>query len=135
EYDLAKCLGEPRMEAISRILDRTVTPDPMRRLANAEIVGHLIEEARYAMENQRPIAGVPATYSCMFCGVGTYQVVCTSAANNANWHNAGYKEGNVATSGMVFLECDNCGNSQRFKLRKGGPRWFPDAVEDFKRQG
>ena len=63
----------------------------------------------------------------MFCSVGTYQEVCISGENQC--HNSGYTEGNMSHETMVYLECDNCGNSQRFKLRLGGHVWFPNAFK------
>ena len=39
----------------------------------------------------------------------------------------GYTEGAKPRKGMVFLECENCGNCQRFKLFTRGKQWFPGA--------
>ena len=135
KYNLASLMEDPHLEVISRILDKTITPDPAARLVNAQVVQTLIEEARLAIQERRPVANVPDTYRCVFCRIGLYKQVCVSAGSNAQWHNGGYKEGNMGGEQMVFLECEACGNSQRFKLKYGGAAWFPEAAAELKRYG
>jgi serine/threonine protein kinase len=123
ENDLAKILNDPHLEAISQIIDDVVTDDPKNRISNAVTLRMIIEMARKNIEDRRPVVGVPATYNCVFCGVGQYKEICISGET----HNHGYGEGNIGNEQMVYLECNNCGNCQRFKLKYGGPKWFPDA--------
>ena len=124
-YDLSKVLDDPHLEAVSQILDDVITPDPESRLSSAATLRLLLSMARKNIAARRPVQGVPATYKCVFCGVGTYKSSCISSEG----HNEGYKEGNISQEQMVFLECDNCGNCQRFKLKTGGQVWFPEAHE------
>lgn len=125
QYDLTLRLSDPYFESVSRILDQTITVDPSDRLDSAGRMAELIEEATVTLSNRHPIPGKEDTYRCIFCGVGKYQKVAISGDSEA--HNAGYAEGNIGYSHMVFMECDNCGNSQRFKLAIGGEKWFPEA--------
>lgn len=122
-YDLCKLLSDPYLEAISQLLDDAITPDPETRMSSAGTLRMLLTMARKNITARRPIQGVPATYRCVFCGVGKYTVSCISSES----HNSGYKEGEIGQEQMVFLECDNCGNCQRFKLKTGGQAWFPEA--------
>jgi serine/threonine protein kinase len=128
-YDLSKVVKDPYLEAVSRILDDAITPDPgSRKISSAAMLRLLLSMAREDISARRPIRGVPATYKCVFCGVGTYKPSCISSEG----HNEGYHEGNIGQEQMVFLECDNCGNCQRFKLKTGGDVWFPEAYERWK---
>ena len=124
-YDLAQVLNDPYLEAISQILDDAITPDPESRMSSAGTLQMSLSVARKNITARRPIQGVPATYRCIFCGVGQYTEICITADS----HNSGYKEGNVGNEHMVYLECDNCGNCQRFKLKNRGQVWFPDSHE------
>jgi len=125
QYDLAKIHGDPYLEAVSQILDAAITDDIGLRMKSADTMRKRIEMARNAIILRRPIQGVPETYRCVFCSVGRYKEICISGETDC--HNSGYQEGNIGNEYMVYLECDNCGNSQRFKLRNGGEVWFPAA--------
>lgn len=126
-YDLRKIFDDPYLEAVSRILDGAITSDLNSRISSAETLRLLLSLARESILERRPIRGIPATYKCVFCKVGTYKTVCISA----NGHNEGYNEGHISGEEMVFLECVNCGNCQRFKL-KVGELWFPDEHNEHK---
>ncbi len=81
--------------------------------------------ARKNIDERLPLAGVPQTYNCVFCGTGQYEEVGISGEMKSR--NMGYDEGNTGDEQMVFLECQNCGNCQRFKLKIAGEKWFPQA--------
>jgi RNase P subunit RPR2 len=82
-----------------------------------------VAEALWAYEQDLPVAGIPATYKCVFCGMGTYDRVAVSGTDG---HNRGYSnEGMTHREAFVFLECPECGNAQRFKLKFGEKKWFP----------
>jgi len=127
DCNLARILDNPYLEAISRILDKSVTSDVQRRFTSAASMQSAIAQAEETIVYQRPIAKAVETYRCVFCGVGRYEEICISGETHA--HNSGYKEGNIADEYMVFLECPVCGNCQRFKLKTGGEEWFPEALE------
>jgi serine/threonine protein kinase len=123
KYDLKKVLENHHYEAISRLLDECITVSLDNRLDNASAFSDKLEQAMHIINRQLPIEGVPETYRCVFCCVGRYQEVCVSR----NGHNEGYKEGMIGNEQMLFLECNNCGNCQRFKLKYGADRWFPET--------
>ena len=125
KYDLARVHNDPHLEAISQILDDAITDNLESRISSAATMRMLIEMARKNIVARRPIQGVPPTYRCVFCGVGQYKEICISGETDC--HNSGCKEGNIGGESMVYLECDNCGNCQRFKLKNGGHIWFPEA--------
>ena len=121
QYDLAKVLENPFLEHISRILDRFVRESPSR--GEAKTFRMLTEQARRKVTQRLPCPGVFETYVCNFCGHGTYVVAATSGNDS---HNEGYgTEGSIGSQYMVFLECNHCGNCQRFKIKYGGAQWFP----------
>lgn len=132
KYDLATRLKDPHLELISRILDRSAVADIGARLTSAAEMAQMIRSAREQLETRRPVEGVGATYRCVFCGIGVYKPICTSS-DQGNAHNNGYKEGNIGRETMVYLECANCGNCQRFKLKHGGDRWFPEIMAELRR--
>lgn len=122
-YELSVILKNPYFEAISLILDRTITDDIDNRLDSTQEFTEMLYNAREKIEQRLPIAGVPQTYRCMFCAEGTYKEICVSGTDA---HNQGYKEGNIGNHQFVYMECDVCGNAQRFKLKYGGQKWFPN---------
>ncbi len=127
-YDLAKSSDDPYLEVISRIVDSVVTDDPGKRLKTALELKNQIYAARDCIIRRLPCPGVEKTYRCMFCGVGFYKQICLSGGvHSGDAINNGYKEGNIGQEYMVFLECTVCGNCQRFKLKYGGEKWFPEA--------
>lgn len=126
KYDLRRMLNDPAMEAFSRILDKTIVQNPDGRLEDVEIMEKEVKKAVNLHEAKLPIAGVQETYRCVFCGVGRY--VQVSPKKGASTHNLGYfNEGNVAHEHFAFLECQNCGNSQRFKMKYDKEGWFEEA--------
>ncbi|MDY3557290.1 hypothetical protein R5W24_006478, partial [Gemmata sp. JC717] len=134
KHDLARIMQNAHLEAISRILDRSITAQVLQRLKSATEMRGLIESARIAIEQQLPVEGVLGTYQCVFCRTASYKVICYSRQSGET-HNQGYKEGNMGGEYMVFLECPNCGNCQRFKLKYGGERWFPEQAAASNRLG
>lgn len=126
KYDLETIYKNPYFEAVSRILDQAVTSVVETRLNNAIQMSGLINSALNTIESCLPIDGVPKTYRCIFCQKGVYQERCVST-NFLESQNSGYKDEGNSGGPMVFLECNNCGNCQRFRLSKGGERWFPVA--------
>jgi serine/threonine protein kinase len=128
EFDLATVGKDPYLEAISRIVDMVVIDDPRKRLETALDLQNRIAAARDCITRRLPCAGVEKTYRCVFCGVGFYRQVCLTKGS----HNEGYNEGNIGAEEMVFLECNVCGNCQRFKLKYAGEAWFPDAYRSWR---
>ena len=132
QHDLALLSGDPYLEAVSRVIDHSVAADPALRFSNIQEMERAIMEAEKIITNEWPVEGAAATYKCVFCGVGVYEEVCISSDTLA--HNSGYVEGRMTDEYMVFLECPVCGNCQRFKLRRGGERWFPNGAAQLRRQ-
>jgi serine/threonine protein kinase len=132
--DLSQLLSDPYVEAISSILDRTVTENVNSRLASAAEFGLMLSSARQKMEQRLPVAGISQTYRCIFCCEGKYKEICVSGSGRGGTsaHNEGYSEGNIGNEFMVYMECDVCGNCQRFKLKYGGEKWFPKAHAKWK---
>jgi len=131
-YDLAKKLNNPYLESISRILDTALSIEIKSR-PDATMFRIMVSSARSSISQKLPVPGVIATYGCVFCGVGQYKLICGSTGSEC--HNQGYGEGNVGNEQMVFAECDNCGNCQRFKLKYDGKLWFPVIFESEARRG
>ncbi len=122
-YDLATIRSDPFMEAFSRILDSMIVHDPKQRAEEVDAMAKKVTDAVTAYEGRFPIAGAKDTYKCVFCRVGLYEQVLPKPGANA--HNLGYSdEGRVSNEHFVFLECQNCGNSQRFKVKYDRTGWF-----------
>ncbi len=130
--ELAVILNNPFAEHISQMLDSLIVSGPTNRIQDAKDVTTMIEMTRRKLAMNAPCKGKPETHTCLFCRDGTYKVIAITQDGTAA-HNSGYSgEGNIAGGHFIFLECDNCGNSQRFKFNRGA-EWF--ATEDPKHPG
>jgi len=129
EYDLAVIKADPYLEQFARILDRMIVEDPSKRETDVRAIAKEVDSAYKSYAARHPIPGVPQTYKCVFCRIGTYALV--SPARRVFQSNLGYgQEGNMGNEQFAFLECPNCGNAQRFKLKHNGASWFPNAFQN-----
>lgn len=127
KYDLVKLFENPYLEAINEILDESVCENPNDRMDSVAEMGEEIQAVGNKIKNHWPIAGIAETYHCVFCKEGQYEVVGVTGTANLGY----CSEGSVNKEEFVFLECDNCGNSQRFKIKIGGKRWFNKEYQEW----
>jgi serine/threonine protein kinase len=132
DRELAKVLVNPFAEHLSVLLDSLIVASPSGRVQSAADAADMIRATRRRLSISAPVRGNPNTHTCVFCHEGTYKVIAISQDGTAA-HNLGYSgEGNVGGGHFIFVECDKCGNAQRFKFDRGAD-WL--ATVDPKKPG
>lgn len=122
KFELSKVLHEPFFEHVSVLLDKLIQHTPSDRYQSAAEVLAAVKSARRLLELRAPCVGKPDTHLCIFCRQGRYVVV---AQSRDNWQ-MGYADEGIDGNqeDFIFVECDVCGNSQRFKYYYGGAEWL-----------
>jgi serine/threonine protein kinase len=120
-WDLATRLNNPYLEHVSVALDSLIEYDLSKRTKTANEALEILRSARRKLMQKAPCRGKPETHRCVFCREGNYEVVAHTKAHAGN---LGYgDEGNTNNQYFIFVECNVCGNSQRFKFKLGAD-WF-----------
>ncbi len=134
-YQLAAKLDDPRVRQWDRFLDVTVTEDPGKRSADAQMLTDVFRAVRKDWEKTINVPNPTAEQRCVFCGVGSYRWFApdTSKKDGGSNMNALYNRLGITLVGSMRIRamvCDKCRNVQYFDVsddrKDAGPNpWAP----------
>jgi hypothetical protein len=125
KHNLSTLLDDARWESVSEVLDRATAEIPTARTRDTNVLWQELRAAFAGLIDSKPIPNLPASYVCVFCKSGRYRRVGIEHIDGSTQAQQGYgQEGQADGTGFVFLECERCGNSQRFKIKYDQEGWF-----------